>query len=165
MAGNLVTLTLGGYCYEQPGFISSLTLSPMMEAPWEIAINHTGSSDSSVKEMAHIVTVSGVQFTPIHNFVPQVQKNVFAENGSLESFGKEQFIALTNGASNNYANTRPFDPTDPSKIQNETEDATASEQNVNNAAPNNTNESQGGNQGGIGDTVEQDLLAAGGDGS
>jgi hypothetical protein len=165
MAGNLVTLTLGGYCYEQPGFISTLNISPMMEAPIEIAINDEGNSDSSVKELFHIIQVSGVQFTPIHNFVPQVQKNVFAENGSLESFGKEQFIALTNGASNNYANTRPFDPTDPSKIQNETEDATASEQNVNNAAPNNTNESQGGNQGGIGDTVEQDLLAAGGDGS
>ena len=137
----------------------------MMEAPWEIAIDDDGDSDGSVKELAHIIKVSGVQFTPIHNFVPQVQKNVFAENGSLKSFGKEQFIALTNGGTNNYANIRPFDPTDPEKIQNEKKDAAASEQNVNNNAPNNTNESQGGSQGGIGDTLEQDLLAAGGDGS
>ena len=165
MAGNLVTLTLGGYCYEQPGFINALSVSPMMEAPWEIAINDEGNSDASVKEMAHIVTVQGVQFTPIHNFVPQIQKNTFDENGSLQSFGNEQYIALTNGATNNYANIRPFDPRDPSKTEKEEENTAASEQNENNTAPNNTNESQGGNQGGIGDTVEQDLLAAGGDGS
>ena len=159
MAGNLVTLTLGGYCYEQPGFISSLNISPMMEAPIEIAINDEGNSDSSVKELFHIIQVNGVQFTPIHNFVPQVQKNVFAENGSLESFGKEQFIALTNGAaSNNYANTRPFDPTDPSKIQKEKENAAASEQNVNNAAKNNVDESQGIKSDGAGGSIEQDIL-------
>ena len=113
----------------------------------------------------HIIQVSGVQFTPIHNFVPQVQKNVFAENGSLESFGKEQFIALTNGASNNYANIRPFDPTDPSKIQNEKEDAAASEQNESNTIPNDVSNSQGIKADGAGGSVEQDLLAAGGDGS
>ena len=158
MAGNLVTLTLGGYCYEQPGFISSLNISPMMEAPWEIAINDEGNSDSSVKEMAHIVTVSGVQFTPIHNFVPQVQKNVFAENGSLESFGKEQFIALTNGASNNYANTRPFDPTDPSKIQKEKEDAAASEQNANNIIKDDVSNSQGIKADGAGGSIEQEIM-------
>jgi hypothetical protein len=39
MRGNLVRLTMGGYLYEQPGFISSLTYDIPQEAPWEISIN------------------------------------------------------------------------------------------------------------------------------
>ena len=39
MRGNLVRLTLGGYLYEQPGFISQLTYEAPQESPWEIAIN------------------------------------------------------------------------------------------------------------------------------
>ena len=80
MAGNLVTLTLGGWCYEQPGFITSLNLSVPQESPWEIAIPDTDNgenilSDEMVKEMPHMVKVTGFNFTPIHNFVPRVQQN------------------------------------------------------------------------------------------
>ena len=53
MRGNLVRLTLGGYLYEQPGFITSLTYDIPQEAPWEIAINAEGGGDSSVKELPH----------------------------------------------------------------------------------------------------------------
>ena len=50
MAGSLVQLTMGGWCYELPGFISSLTLDVPQESPWEIGINTEGGSDSTVKE-------------------------------------------------------------------------------------------------------------------
>ena len=112
MQGNLITLTVGGWCYEQMGIMEGLTLDVPSESPWEIAINEDGSSDGSVKELPMIINVSGFNFKPIHNFVPRVQQNDFA-NGSwngmeanfVDSFGPERYIALSNGSrgkDNNY---------------------------------------------------------------
>tara|TARA_Y100000385_G_C12704680_1_gene472036 strand:- start:161 stop:631 length:471 start_codon:yes stop_codon:yes gene_type:complete len=120
MAGNLVTLTLGGWCYEQPGFITSLNLSVPQESPWEIAIPDTEgneiqgiSSDETVKEMPHMVKVTGFNFTPIHNFVPKVQQNEVINGEEKDpisgidgtKYGDERYIALSKGISrgdNNY---------------------------------------------------------------
>jgi len=71
MRGNLVRLTLGGYLYEQPGFITSLTYTVPQESTWEIGIDETGDSDHSVKELPHVIQVSGFSFTPIHTFLPE----------------------------------------------------------------------------------------------
>ena len=112
MGGNLVSLTLGGWFYEQPGIITSMTLDVPDESPWEIAIpvSEEGStdtgveSDKDVKELPHIIRVTNVQFIPIHKFVPQLQQNKYdgieAGNGSkwLSAFGKERYIALSTGA-------------------------------------------------------------------
>jgi len=71
-----------------------------------------------------MIKVSGFNFIPIHNFVPNVQKNQFsltntellqnisANNadpgqnldtvGDLVTFGKERYIALSNGFNSNY---------------------------------------------------------------
>ena len=97
MRGNLVRLTIGGYLYEQPGFITSLTYDVPQEAPWEIAINAEGGVDSSVKELPHMVKVSGFSFTPIHTFLPQKPNN--ANNPD------SRFIALANAPNSrgNYA--------------------------------------------------------------
>ena len=127
MAGNLVSLTLGGWFYEQPGIITSMTLSPPQESPWEIAIpsstNTEGgnqeSSDKDVKELPHIIKVTGVQFKPIHTFVPRLQQNKYngadAGNGSkyISAYGPQRYISLSNGVpdgkgsggNNNYGNT------------------------------------------------------------
>jgi hypothetical protein len=43
MRGNLVQLTIGGYLYEQPGIITSLTYDVPSESPWEIGINDEGN--------------------------------------------------------------------------------------------------------------------------
>ena len=48
-----------------------------MESPWEIAINNIGEPDRTVKELPFMIKVSGFQFIPIHNFVPNVQQNIF----------------------------------------------------------------------------------------
>ena len=112
MRGNLATLTVGGYLYEQPGIITSLNYSIPEESPWEIAIpTKSGASrngniltDRSVKEMPHMIKVSGFNFIPIHEFVPRTQQNKFNSNGKLTSFGKERYIALDNGFNNNYDN-------------------------------------------------------------
>ena len=95
MRGNIVRLTLGGYLYEQPGFISSLTYDIPQETPWEIAINAEGGRDASVKELPHMIKVSSLQFTPIHNFLPQKPNNARTPN--------ERYIALSsNSGKGNY---------------------------------------------------------------
>ena len=97
MRGNIVRLTMGGYLYEQPGFISSLTYDIPQEAPWEIAINAEGGGDGSVKELPHMIKVSSFQFTPIHTFLPQKPNS--ANNPD------ERYIALSNAFNSrgNYA--------------------------------------------------------------
>ena len=111
MKGNLVQLTVGGYLYEQPGFITSLSYEIQEDTPWEIGIGTApGSEDGTVKELPHIIRVTGFSFTPIQNFVPSLQDNTFAginNTGLANSYGDERYIALANGPSNennNYNN-------------------------------------------------------------
>ncbi len=119
MGGNLISLTIGGWCYEQVGVMNGLTLSVPEESPWEIGIpddedtvsrdNAGILNDPSVKEMPMIVKVTGFTFNPIHNFLPQVQNNdfkgaKFGDNSKFVSkYGNERYIALANeGGVNNY---------------------------------------------------------------
>ena len=116
MAGNLVTMTFGGYCYEQPGFITAMTIGVPEEATYEIAIDEEGNSDPTVKELPMMLKISGLSFTPIHNFVPKIQTLEFDDKGALTEYGSEQFIALSNtgdssaGGTNNYDNVDTFEP-------------------------------------------------------
>jgi len=121
MRGNLIELTVGGYLFNQVGIMTGINYTVPMESPCEIAlpdtqlVNETGVlSDPSVKELPFMIKVSGFNFIPIHNFVPNVQKNIFKETnnegpgtlGDLSSFGDERYISLSNGikSSNNYDN-------------------------------------------------------------
>jgi len=109
MTGNLVQLTIGGYLYEQVGFITSLTYDIPMESPWEIGINDEGNNDPTVKEMPHILKVTGFSFTPIHNFIPSKQTigPTYNDNASLiddNTYGDQRFIALANGINDNNSN-------------------------------------------------------------
>ncbi len=119
MSGPLVQLTMGGWCYELPGFINSLTLEVPEESPWEIAINDTvsggkGTGDRTVKEMPHMVKVSGFSFTPIHEFRPgkmKLTKNMSRPSNNLadnNEYGKERYLDLSIGGGkdrNNYDTT------------------------------------------------------------
>lgn len=106
MRGNLVQLTIGGYLYEQPGFITGLTYEMQDDSPWEIGIGTTETpNDSSVKELTQIIRVSGFQFTPIQSFVPRKQTlDVDSITGFPIVEGPERFIALSNGSNTNYYN-------------------------------------------------------------
>ena len=110
MAGNLVQLTMGGWCYELPGFIRSLTLDVPEESPWEIGINDKGTFDDTVKEMPHICKVTGLTFTPIHTFRPSIVKltNPMPKpEQNLEDnneYGNQRYLALKQGENNNYDN-------------------------------------------------------------
>ena len=68
MAGNLAKLTVGDYVFEQTGFISSLTYDIPTESPWEIDIDGDPNND----ELPFIINVTGLKFTPIHKFRPEV---------------------------------------------------------------------------------------------
>ena len=111
MRGVLVELTIGGYFFNQPGFITGLTYDLSEESTWEIGINDKGFTDPQnrgddfVKELPHMIKVSSFNFTPIHKFTPQVQKvdgNFVA--GSKLGNGPQRYIALDSGYDNNYNN-------------------------------------------------------------
>jgi len=99
MRGNLLRLTLGGYLYEQPGFITSLTYNIPEESTWEIGIDENGDSDDSVKELPHMIKVTGMTFTPIHNFLPQKPNSdsIIKRKNGVYSPIPEKYIALAAG--------------------------------------------------------------------
>jgi len=108
MRGPLVQLTMGGYLYEQVGFITALTYDIPNDTTWEIGINTDGGSDSTVKELPHRINVSSFNFTPIHNFVPQKQGLTFAGGeGKVTGFGQQRYIALDNGFNTNWFPKNP----------------------------------------------------------
>jgi hypothetical protein len=111
MRGNLIRLTLGGYLYEQPGFITSLTYSIPEESPWEIGIDASGQYDSSVKELPHMIKITGLTFTPIHTFLPQ-KPNSSTQTQNLEKKYEaipERYIALADGINGTQWSNYPDD--------------------------------------------------------
>tara|TARA_R110000782_G_scaffold176434_3_gene267467 strand:+ start:3975 stop:5960 length:1986 start_codon:yes stop_codon:yes gene_type:complete len=106
MGGPLVQFTMGGWCYELPGFIESLSLDVPSDSTWEIGINDSADAfDNTVKEMPHRVNVS-LKFTPIHNFRPEKQVNYYGGkkegDGEISEYGEQHYIQLNNGTNNNY---------------------------------------------------------------
>ena len=109
MRGNLISLTIGGWLYEQVGFIEGINYDVPDDSPWEIAIgdevDNSGSfNDSSVKEMPHRIEVSGFKFTPIQSFVPSIQLNGYgkssyqgADADFVQQYGPQRYIMLSNG--------------------------------------------------------------------
>ena len=119
MRGNLIKLTVGGYLYEQVGILKGITYTVPQESPWEISIDDNGGRDLTLQELPMMIKVSGFQFIPIQDFVPQVQKNDFdglkdklttsngelatldgttpISKGTLSKFGKQRYISLSRG--------------------------------------------------------------------
>ena len=101
MRGNIHQLTIGGYVYEYPGIITSLTYNTPDDSTWEIAIPSERTSanqdpgtsaiteDVSIKELAHRIEVQ-MEFVPINNFLPNTVKNIKGA-GDIN----ERFLSLT----------------------------------------------------------------------
>jgi hypothetical protein len=105
MRAPFIKLTIGGYLYEQFGFLKGIQYGWEMAAPFEIGINDFGNDDPNVKELPHVIRVTGFDFQPIYDFLPQKQRNGFSDSGELTTYGPEKYIALANGigkGSNNY---------------------------------------------------------------
>lgn len=101
MQGTLAELTVGGYVHDQPGIITGLTYELSEQSTWDIGIDDVGESDDRVKELPHMIKVTGFSFTPIHTFIPERQQNVYSgANGKVSSFGQERYIGLEAVTSN-----------------------------------------------------------------
>ena len=94
MQGNLSRITVGGYLFNQLGFIKSLTYTIPQSSTWEIGLDSNGGLDSSVKELPHMIEVTGFTFQPIQEFVPRI--------GNPNDLGNTPYIALSNGENTNY---------------------------------------------------------------
>jgi len=102
MRGPLVKLTVGGYLYEQPGFIQDLSYDLITDAPWEIGINTEGGVDTDVKQLSQMVKVTSFTFIPIHTFVPSKQGLGFGLDGVNTDQGLQRYIALKDAQGSNY---------------------------------------------------------------
>ena len=78
MRGNLIYLTVGDYLVDVPGVLKGLSFGGFEESPWEIAKKADGSPladgmlfGENIAQLPQTLTVSGFNFAPIHNFVPQ----------------------------------------------------------------------------------------------
>jgi len=139
MAGNIINMTVGGYFWETPCVINSMNITIPGESPWEIGVADDTSqqgynpgqsipTEKGVKEMPHVIQVTGFSFTPLHDFAPRKQNNTFNDKGELTKFGKERFIALgSDSTKTSYDEINggvredlSFDPTDLSPTQTET---------------------------------------------
>jgi len=71
MQGPLVNLTVGGYIYNLPGYIEGFSVDIAEDATWDIAITPNGNKDNTISQLPHVVKVSGFNFTPIPDYLPQ----------------------------------------------------------------------------------------------
>lgn len=142
MRGPLVLLTIGGYVYSLPGFITQLTYEIPAESSWEIGITDETTakslgnldntdvstfSDGSVKELPKMIKVTSFAFTPIHRFTPRKQKLAYNkpdgsgtgeyEKGLVIGYGQQRFLALANTLTT-ASNGNLYDYTQNQTIQN-----------------------------------------------
>jgi len=91
MQGPLVNLTVGGYIYNLPGYIEGFSLEMAEDSTWEIAmkpnVNNMGQleKDNTISQLTHVIKVSGFNFTPIPNYLPEVGArfiSIVAPNGT-----------------------------------------------------------------------------------
>ena len=105
MRGNIHQLTMGGYLYEVPGVIESLTYTIPTDTTWEIGIPSDNQEieaeggitfrNPKVKELPHRIEAS-LTFRPIYRFLPRTVTDI---NGGGNI--KERFISLEDNLGNN----------------------------------------------------------------
>jgi hypothetical protein len=82
-------MTVGDYIYEQYGFISSITYDVPQDSSWDLSLNpqnlEISRDDLNPDELPFMIKVTGLKFTPIHNFRPEI-----ATNGTLNKGNKNQ---------------------------------------------------------------------------
>jgi hypothetical protein len=77
MRGNLVKITIGDYITDLPGIIKGVNYGIDEEAGWDIARNERGEKEDDAYIMPKLIKISGIQFQPIHNFIPRTVSSKF----------------------------------------------------------------------------------------
>lgn len=85
MAGNIHKLTIGNYIHNQYGIIQGLTFDINNETPWEI---------KDGKQLPLYIKVTGLKFTPIHNFRPEYQPFIYTDPTKSKSGLKDNQLKL-----------------------------------------------------------------------
>ena len=98
LAGNLMELTIGGYVYRTPGFLSGINYTLKQGYPWEIGMGYSIAKgfgiDTDVAQLCHYVEVDGFDFTVIHDFLPTI--------ASVPDTTTTRFISLQDEEGNRY---------------------------------------------------------------
>lgn len=108
MAGNIAYITLGDYLVDQPGIITSLTFDIPEESTWEIGIDDQGNAldKKDIRQMPHMIKVTGFSFTPIHKFRPEKQNfrndKLGTDSERLLNTGKQQYLDQSRPEITNY---------------------------------------------------------------
>lgn len=98
MKGNLVTVTIGDYIKNQPGYISSIGFSWNTDYPF-----NTRQNENSQKELPTILDVS-VSFTPIHTFAPAFGENFIMNDETAYRAGLVEDSQNSDGESTTNSN-------------------------------------------------------------
>lgn len=93
MKGTLVRLTVGSYLYEVAGTINSVKYNWKENYPWEIAMQNPDLNiDDDMQELPQIMDCS-INFTPIHDFVPQTGLYHYITSPRLSGGAKPFFLS------------------------------------------------------------------------
>lgn len=84
MRSPLVTVTLGDFIYEQPGFFKTMNVTVDDNYPWEI-VNEPNGRDGDMYQLPQILTLD-ITFTPIHNFLPRRSFWLSGDNYNITPF-------------------------------------------------------------------------------
>ncbi len=71
MQGPIVSLTVGGYIHNLPGYIEGFSVDIAEDSTWDIAITPSGEKDNTISQLPHVIKVNGFSFTPIPNYLPE----------------------------------------------------------------------------------------------
>lgn len=88
MRAPLIELTIGDYLVDHPGFISSLTYTPNLEAGFDINIEDTDIN----KELPRMMKVS-MGFTPIPEFIPQKIKGRLGNTAGVTTLNSKEIAS------------------------------------------------------------------------
>jgi hypothetical protein len=91
MAGVLHKLTVGNYVNKQYGILQGLTFEVTDDTPWQI------ETDS---QLPLYIKVTGIKFTPIHNFRPEV--NLVDKTLATNAGGQKYFVPSTGSLNQRY---------------------------------------------------------------
>ena len=81
MRGNLVKITIGDYVKDLPGILGGVNFKINDDAGWDIGKNED-LTESGTYIMPKLIEVSGLKFTPIHNFIPEKVSQKFIVSGN-----------------------------------------------------------------------------------
>jgi hypothetical protein len=90
MRGNLVKITMGDYIIDLPGIIRGINFDFPDEGTWDIARTNTGKKESDSYILPRLIEIKSINFTPIHNFIPQTVSNKFILPSAFSSLPPDE---------------------------------------------------------------------------